>query len=72
MVGLYINFFCDSNIFTLLESAGQNITISTATSNTIFAWFLSATHPYTSALSSPSPQVNKRVLPQLVLTYLAF
>ena len=45
-------------IFTLGKRR-KNRTISTATSNTIFAWLRSAAQPYTSARSSPSPHRSR-------------
>ncbi len=52
----------DARILTRLESAGHMRTISAATSNTIDACCRSAAQPYTSARSSPSPQVSSRAM----------
>ena len=50
--------FCEASIFTRLFSAGHIRTMSAATSKTMVACCRSAAHPYTSARSSPSPQVK--------------
>ena len=52
--------FWDARIFTRLFRAGHIRTISAATSKTMEACCLSAAQPYTSARSSPSPQVSSK------------